>query len=139
MHDELQARQRPLPRRLAARPIKAICTALGRSEVWFHKWWRRDLQSGPDDLYDLTRANHHVVQHISPELERSTLTVRRRLQAHAPPATRHSLVGAPAVLAELKVLGIPPLPCQRTVERVLERNGLTAPRVRLAPLLPRQP
>src|SRR5262245_56985648 len=26
----------------------------------------------------------------------------------------------------------------RTIERVLERNGLTAPRVRLAPLLPRQ-
>src|SRR4029453_13445826 len=29
-------------------------------------------------------------------------------------------------------------PCERTIERVLERNGLTAPRVRLAPLLPRQ-
>jgi hypothetical protein len=35
-------------------------------------------------------------------------------------------------------LFLPPLPCVRTIERVLERNGLTAPRVRLAPLLPRQ-
>src|SRR5262249_23282075 len=35
-------------------------------------------------------------------------------------------------------LGTRPLPCARTIERVLERNGLTAPRVRLAPLLPRQ-
>jgi hypothetical protein len=26
----------------------------------------------------------------------------------------------------------------RTIERVLQRNGVTAPRVRLAPLLPRQ-
>src|SRR5262245_5259724 len=35
-------------------------------------------------------------------------------------------------------MGIRPLPCERTIERVLQRNGLTAPRVRLAPLLPRQ-
>ena len=138
-HDELAARQRAVTLRLAGRPIQAICTALGRSEVWFHKWWRRHLQAGPDGLYDLTRANHHVAQHISPELERSILTVGRRLQAHAAPATRYSLIGAPAILAGLKVLGIRPLPCERTVARVLERNGLTAPRVRLAPLLPRQP
>lgn len=138
MHDELAARQRAITLRLAGRPIKAICTALGRSEVWFHKWWRLYLQSGPDGLYDLTRANHHVAQHIPPELERAILTVRRRLQAHATPATRYSLIGAPAILAELKVLGVRPLPCERTIERVLERNGLTAPRVCLAPLLPRQ-
>src|SRR3954452_10220479 len=138
MHDELAARQRAVTLRLAGRPIKAICTAVGRSEVWFHKWWRRYLQSGPDGLYDLTRANHHVAHHISPELERSILTVRRRLQAHATPATRYSLIGAPAILAELKALSTRPLPSERTIERVLQRNGLTAPRVRLAPLLPRQ-
>src|SRR5262249_23077526 len=59
-------------------------------------------------------------------------------QAHATPATRYSLIGAPAILAELKSLGVRPLPCERTIERVLQRNNLTAPRVRLAPLLPRQ-
>jgi putative transposase len=78
------------------------------------------------------RANAFLVH----ELNR--LAIRRRLQAHATPATRYSLIGAPAILAELKSLGIRPLPCERTIERVLERNGLTAPRVRLAPLLPRQ-
>src|SRR6185436_13025577 len=72
------------------------------------------------------------------ELERAILTVRRRLQAHATPATRYSLIGATAILAELKALGLRPLPCERTIERVLQRHGLTAPRVRLAPLLPRQ-
>src|SRR5205814_9043937 len=82
--------------------------------------------------------NHNVAQRISPELERSILSVRRRLQAHATPATRYSLIGATAILAELKALSIRPLPNPRTIERVLQRNGLTAPRVRLAPLLPRQ-
>jgi putative transposase len=138
MQDELAARQRAISLRLAGRPVKHICSALGRSEAWFHKWWGRYLEAGPAGLYDLTRANHHVAQRIPPELERAILSVRHRLQAHATPATRYSLVGAPAILAELKALDIRPLPNPRTVERVLQRHGLTAPRVRLAPLLPRQ-
>jgi transposase InsO family protein len=138
MNDELAARHRAITLRLAGRPIKAICAAVGRSEVWFHKWWDRYLRAGPQGLYDLTRANHHVAQRISPELERTILSIRRRLQAHATPATRYSLIGATAILAELKTLGIRPFPCERTIGRILERNGLSAPRVRLAPLLPRQ-
>jgi transposase InsO family protein len=138
MYDELAARQRAIRLRLAGRPVQHICSTLGRSQAWFHKWWGRYLEAGPDGLYDLTRANHHIAQRISPELERAILSVRRRLQAHATPATRYSLIGAPAILAELKALDIRPLPNPRTVERVLQRNGLTAPRVRLAPLLPRQ-
>jgi putative transposase len=137
MNDELAARQRAISLRLAGRPVKYICLAVGRSEAWFHKWWDRYLQAGPEGLYDLTRARH-VAQRISPELERAILSVRRRLQAHATPATRYRLVGATAILAELKALNVRPLPCERTSERVLERNSLTAPRVRLAPLLPRQ-
>lgn len=138
MNDELAARHRAITLRLAGRPVQAICAAVGRSDVWFHKWWGRYLQAGPAGLYDLTRANHHVAQRIPPELERAILSIRRRLQAHASPATRYCLTGAAAILAELKALGVRPLPGLRTIERVLERNGLTAPRVRLAPLLPRQ-
>jgi hypothetical protein len=138
MHDELTARQRAISLRLAGRSVKHICAALGRVEARFYKWWRRYLEAGPPGLYDLTRANHHVAQRIPPELERTILSVRRRLQAHATPATRYSLIGATAILSELKNLGIRPLPSERTIERVLERNGLTAPRVWLAPLLPRQ-
>src|SRR4051812_6991049 len=138
MQDEFAARQRAITLRLGGRPVKSICQALGRSEFWFHKWWRRYLESGAEGLYDLTHATHHVAQRIAPELERAIPSIRRRLQAHASPATRYRLIGAPAILAELKALDIRPLPNPRTIERVLQRNGLTAPRVRLAPLLPRQ-
>jgi putative transposase len=137
MSDELTARHRAITLRLAGRPVKSICDALGRTRAWFHKWWRRYLESGTEGLYDLTRANHRA-QRIPPELERTILSIRRRLQAHAAPATRYSLVGAHAIRAELKALDVRPLPAARTIERVLQRNGLTAPRVRLAPLLPRQ-
>src|SRR5215469_2906018 len=138
MKDEFTARQRAITLRLGGRSVQSICSALGRSEFWFHKWWRRYLESGAEGLYDLTRANHQVAQRISPELERTILSIRRRLQAHATPGTRYSLIGADAILAELKALSVRPLPSRRTIERVLQRNGLTAPRVRLAPLLPRQ-
>src|SRR6516164_3466200 len=138
MQDELAARQRAVALRLSGRSVQSICQALGRSTFWFHKWWRRYLQAGAEGLYDLTHATHHVAQRLAPELERAILSIRRRLQAHATPATRYRLIGASAILAELKALGICPLPNPRTIERALQRNGLTAPRVRLAPLLPRQ-
>ena len=138
MKDELAARQRAIHLRLAGRAVQSICSALGRGKAWFCKWWGRYLQAGPEGLYDRTRANHHVARRIPPELERAILSVRRRLQAHASPATRYSLIGAAAIRAELNGLGVQPLPCERTIERTLQRNGLTAPRVRLAPLLPRQ-
>ena len=82
MHDEFAARQRAITLRLQGRPVQYICQALGRSEFWFHKWWRRYTESGAEGLYDLTRANHQVAQRISPELERTILSIRRRLQAH---------------------------------------------------------
>jgi putative transposase len=138
MHDEFTARQRAITLRLSGQPVEFICQALGRSAFWFHKWWRRYLEAGVAGLYDLTHATHHVAQRIAPELERAILSIRRRLQAHASPATRYRLIGASAILAELQALDIRPLPNPRTIERVLQRNGLTAPRVRLAPLLPRQ-
>jgi putative transposase len=138
MHDEFAARQRAITLRLSGRAVQYICQALGRSERWFHKWWRRYLESGADGLYDLTHATEHVAQRLAPELERAIVSIRRRLQAHATPATRYSLIGASAILAELQALDIHPLPNLRTIERVLQRNGLTAPRIRLAPLLPRQ-
>jgi hypothetical protein len=67
MQDELSARHRAITLRLAGRPVKAVCLAVGRSEVWFRKWCGRYLEAGPEGLYDLTRANHHVAQRISPE------------------------------------------------------------------------
>ena len=72
------------------------------------------MQAGPEGLYDRTLARHRDPKRIPPELDRSILSVRRRLQAHAAPATRYCLIGATAIRAELKALGVRPLPCGRT-------------------------
>ncbi len=135
MKDEFTDRHQAIRLRLAGQPVAALCQTLGRSHEWFHLWWRRYQRLGAAGLFDLTRARHQP-PHIPPELERTMISIRRRLESPLHPHTRYGLIGASAISAELKALHIRPLPCLRTIERVLERNGLTMPRVRLARLLP---
>lgn len=137
MNNEFADRQQAIKLRLAGHTIEAICRIVGRSREWFRLWWRRYRASGPNGLFDLTRAN--VQPHRIPaELERTILAVRQRLASQWHPGTRYSLIGASAILAELQNLHIHPLPCGRTIERVLQRNGVTLPKVRLTPFLPCQ-
>ena len=136
MNNELSDRQQAIKLRLAGRCVEEICGILGRSPAWFHIWWRRYRALGPNGLFDLTRTNVQP-RRIPPDLERSILNVRRRLISQTHPGTRYSLIGAGSILAELQVLHIQPLPSLRTIERVLERNRITAPKVCLAPYLSR--
>jgi transposase InsO family protein len=136
MNNELTDRQQAIKLRLTGQSVKGICRVLGRSPAWFHIWWRRYRASGPNGLFDQTRANVQP-RRITPELERTILNIRQRLTSQVHPGTRYSLIGASSILAELQALHIRPLPSARTIERVLERNGVTVPRVRLASYLPR--
>jgi transposase InsO family protein len=133
MNNELTDRQFAIQWRLAGEPVEAICHRLKRSEKWFHKWWQRYVVEGPEGLYDLSRAPQTVVDRIPPHVERTIVSIRRRLEAHATPETRYQRIGAPTVQAELKALQVTPLPGLRTIERVLHRHGLTSPRMRMAP------
>ena len=136
MNNELLDRQQAIKLRLAGRSVEEICRILGRSPASFHIWWRRYRALGPNGLFDLTRTTTQP-RRMTPEVERSILNIRRRLTSQVHPGTRYSLIGAGSILAELQVLHIRPLPSLRTIERVLERNGITTPRVRLAPYLSR--
>lgn len=135
MKDEFSDRHQAIRLRLAGQAVEAICRTLGRSHEWFHMGWRRYQALGAGGLFDLTRARHQPPQ-LSPDLERTIVNIRQRLESPLHPHTRYGLIGASAILAELQALHLRPLPCLRTIERVLARNGLTMPRVRLARLLP---
>jgi len=137
MRDEYSDCQQAIQMRLAGQSVAQVCRSMRRSLRWFHKWWNRYLAQGPDGVFDLTRAADQVARRISPELERTILTIRRRLEARMQPQARYQLIGASAIVAELKALRIQPLPGLRTIERTLQRNGITLPGVRLAHWLPR--
>jgi transposase InsO family protein len=135
MKEEFSDRQQAVKMRLAGQSVEVICQTLERSREWFRIWWRRYQAMGATGLYDLTRARQRTAL-ISPELERTILTIRRRLESSYHLQTRYALIGASAIQAELKALHIRCVPCVRTIERVLQRNGVTLPRVRLARYLP---
>jgi len=137
MNDELSLRHQAIRMRLAGEAVLLICHTLQRSSRWYHKWWQRYLELGTEGLYDLTRANQHVVNRTPLHIERAVLSIRRRLAAHATPQTRYALVGAATIQTELKALHYTPLPTLRTIERILQRANLTSPRLRLARRLPR--
>ena len=136
MKDEFEARQRAIQLRLAGESIHSICRILRRSRDWFHRWWRRYRAKGPGGLFELTRINHHP-RRLAPDLERTILAIRQRVESQTHPGTRYSLIGAQSILAELEALHVSPAPSLRTIERVLQRNGVTLPRIRLAPLISR--
>ena len=135
MNNEFTDRQQAIKLRLAGQSVEEICRILGHSLDWFHTWWRRYRALGPNGLLELTRANVQP-RRIAPDLERTILTIRQGLASQTHPGTRYSLIGATAILAELQALHIRPCPSRRTIERVLERHGVTIPNVRLAPYLP---
>jgi transposase InsO family protein len=135
MKDEFSDRHQAIKMRLAGQSVEVICQTLERSREWFHTWWRRYRAMGVEGLYDLTRARQSTSL-ISPEMERTILSIRKRLESTYHPQTRYALIGASAIQTELKSLNIRTVPCVRTIERVLQRNGVTLPRVRLARFLP---
>lgn len=132
MRNELLDRQAAIRQRLAGESVEPICRSLHRSEAWFHKWWKRYLDNGPEGLYDVSRANYHVVNRTPPHIERAVISIRRRLAARATPQTRYSLIGAATIRTELGALGYGPLPAVRTIEAIITRAQLTCPPLQLA-------
>lgn len=137
MGHELSDRQTAIRLRLAGERIEDICHTVKHPKRWFHKWWKRYRTLGPEGLYDLTRANQQVVNRTPPHIERAVINIRCRLAARATPQTRYSRVGAAQIRHELETLGYSPLPCLRTIERIVARAGLSCPPLRLAPQLSR--
>ena len=131
MNDEFSDRHQAIRLRLAGTPVADICRIVGRSADWFHRWWRRYRAEGVSGLYDTTHVSAQP-RRISADLERSIVNIRQRLESPRYANTRYGLVGASAIQAELKALHIRPLPSLRTIERVLSRNGLSLPKVKLS-------
>ena len=129
MHDELFVRQTAIRLRLTGESVESICRTLKRSEAWFHKWWRRYLESGPEGLYDLTRGNRQVINRTPPHIERAVISVRRRLAARATPQTRYSKIGAAQIRAELEALAGLACPPLRLASRIA-RNEYPGPQPR---------
>ena len=128
MKAEVFRRQEAIRRRLAGERVGQICAALDRSVSWFYKWWQRYQWEGGEGLHDRSHAAVCVANRSDPILREAIVQIRQHLQACQREKGHYSLLGAPTIYRELEQLGYRPLPTLRTIERILQREGLTRPR-----------
>jgi putative transposase len=118
-----QQRDRELgvKRYLQGEEISAIAKSLGRSRPWVYKWVERyQASSAERDWYaEQTRAPHSNPRQLSREVVEAVKLARLHLY------NQGLFCGAQAVSWELAELGLSPLPSQRTISRILSREGLT--------------
>ena len=131
MKDEVSRRQEAIRRRLAGESVAQLCATLQRSPSWFHKWWQRYCEEGVEGLYDRSHAAFCVANRTDWTLRKAVVQIRHHLQDRQSAKGRYSLIGAPTIYRELEQLGYRPLPALRTLEGILQREGLTQPRQRL--------
>ena len=126
MNDEYETRVVAMRRYLEGEPPIRIYTSLGRSPVWFFKWWNRYKSVGLDGLKDLPKSPHHQPHHTSEAVEKAIVRMRELREKRERDETQYALIGALAIHQELQDLGYTP-PSVRTVHKILVRNGLIVP------------
>jgi len=98
---------------------EVICKDLGKSKSWFYKWLKRF--NATDETWAKEKSRTPAVQtgKIAPSLEEAVKLVRLSLY------NKSTFCGAQAIRWELEDMGVSPLPALRTINRILDRNGLT--------------
>lgn len=116
---EAELRSEAVRRRLAGESPAEVAKSLGRSRQWVAKWVRRHRLGDEQWARGARRGPRRAANRTAGEVEALVLGVRARLEENP-----WSQVGAPAIAWELEKLGagMPPL---RTIERILQRAGVT--------------
>ena len=110
---------------VAGNTITSICAALGRSRTWFYYWWERWYHYGIAGLHGIQPPHASPHNRTPEEMEQAVLRIRQLLEKRP-----YALVGAPSIRKEFEALNFHDTPSIRTIERVLQRHGLTTPRHR---------
>ena len=124
--DEEERRRRAIELLAQGRRPSEVAHELERSRQWLAKWRRR--AAAGEGLREHSRAPQHQARSTAPRVVRAVLAARDRL------ARRRSFAGrgADAIAWELELARLQPRPSRRTIERILQRAGRTAPTSRPA-------
>ena len=106
---------------------KSIYTELRRSKKWLFKWLKRYQTGAPDWYKDRSRAPNKQPTAISEIDKQRILSVRTRLESQ-----KFAQIGASAIKWELSKSGFG-FPSDRTINRVLKREGLVKKKLRTFP------
>ena len=120
MEDEIERiRQLAVTRYLNGESAEAICTSLGKSQSWLYKWINRYQSNSKCWNRSHSRRPNSQQSRTPSEIEEVVKLVRLNLY------NRGLFCGAQAIHWELEELCVKPLPSIRTINRILNRHGLT--------------
>ncbi len=105
--------------------VEDVATALGRSEDWVRKWWKRYRQEGYRGLQERSRAPRKHGRKLTAETVTKVCLVRGELEAERELGIGLKYIGALAVRTRLKKWGVTPLPSKASIERILRSHELT--------------
>jgi putative transposase len=127
-HEQEEAvRHRAMDLFIAGKKPSQICRELGRSRPWFYKTLDRYRAGGRAGLASRSRAPKRVHNRTPEAVEAATVRVRQTILSGDDVELRYVSMGADTIAAELKRAGIQP-PHRRTINRILQRHHLIAPR-----------
>ena len=112
-------RRRAVERHLRGEKARTIWVSLGRTERWLYKWLERFREGDSEWYRGHPRQPIQTPSRTSEELEEIVKYVRLELYNHG------EFCGAQAIRWRLEEQQVQPLPCLRTISRILARHGLT--------------
>ena len=115
---EQELRQNAIKRYFEGESSKSIYTDLKRSKEWFFKWLKRYQTGEPEWYKDKSRAPLNRPAQLSECEKQRIISIRQRLESE-----KFAQIGVSAIKWELSKSGYS-LPSDRTVNRVLKREGL---------------
>ena len=115
---EQEQRINAINRYLKGETPKTIYTDLKRSKYWFFKWLKRYQTGKPEWYKDKSRAPLNRPTQLSEIEKQRVISIRQRLESE-----KFAQIGVSAIKWELSKSGYS-LPSDRTVNRVLKREGL---------------
>lgn len=124
---EQKTRKKAIERYLNGETPISIYTDLGRSRFWFFKWLKRYKSGGASWYKDISKAPKRNPTAISAIDKQRIISTRRQLESQ-----KFAQIGTSAIKWELRKSGFD-FPSDRTINRVLKREGLIKKKPRTFP------
>ncbi len=124
---EAQQRHEAVKMFRAGHSAPRIATALHRSRRWVYDWVAYQHQHPHTRFRSASRASHRHPNRVSRQMAYRIVQLRQTLARQRNARLRYAPVGARTIRRELEKRRVKPCPSLSTIQRILQRHGLTQP------------
>jgi putative transposase len=124
---EAQERREAVKMFRAGHSAPAIAEAVHRSRRWVYSWVAYQRQHPHTRFRSASRAPRHHPNQVSRQTAYRIVQLRHTLTHQRQARLRYAPVGARTIRRELEKRRVKPCPSLSTIQRILQRHGLTQP------------